>query len=90
MKDERRKQLDNRLTPIHLFKLTPKTNCGKCGTTSCFGFAAKLATSQNLPYFAGNAHEFRGRAFMHKGDPAATTATIGSSMSAESRSAPRM
>ena len=33
-------------TAVEVYKLLPKTNCGKCGTTSCFGFAAKLATSQ--------------------------------------------
>jgi hypothetical protein len=29
---------------VEIYRLLPKTNCGKCGTTSCFGFAAKLAT----------------------------------------------
>ncbi len=33
-------------TAVEIYKLLPKTNCGKCGTTSCMGFAAKLATSQ--------------------------------------------
>jgi hypothetical protein len=33
-------------TAIEIYKLLPKTNCGKCGTTSCMGFAAKLSTSQ--------------------------------------------
>jgi hypothetical protein len=33
-------------TAVEIYKLLPKTNCGKCGTTSCFGFAAKLATHQ--------------------------------------------
>lgn len=33
-------------TALEIYKHLPKTNCGKCGTTSCFGFAAKLATSQ--------------------------------------------
>lgn len=41
MKDERRKQLDERLTPIHLFKLTPKTNCGKCGHATCLAFSTQ-------------------------------------------------
>jgi len=31
---------------VDIYKLLPKTNCGKCGTASCFGFAAKLATRQ--------------------------------------------
>jgi hypothetical protein len=33
-------------TAVEIYKFLPKTNCGKCGTTSCFGFAAKLATHQ--------------------------------------------
>jgi hypothetical protein len=36
-------------TAVEIYKLLPKTNCGKCGTTSCFGFAAKLATRQASP-----------------------------------------
>ena len=31
---------------VEIYKLLPKTNCGKCGVSSCFGFAAKLATRQ--------------------------------------------
>jgi hypothetical protein len=41
VKDEHRKQLDNRLTPIHLFKLTPKTNCSKCGHPTCLAFSTQ-------------------------------------------------
>jgi len=33
-------------TAVEIYKYLPRTNCGQCGTTSCFGFAAKLATSQ--------------------------------------------
>jgi hypothetical protein len=36
-------------TAVELYKLLPKTNCGKCGLPSCFGFAAKLATNQASP-----------------------------------------
>ena len=36
-------------TAVEIYKLLPKTNCGKCGTASCFGFAAKLATHQASP-----------------------------------------
>jgi hypothetical protein len=36
-------------TAVEIYKFLPKTNCGKCGTTSCFGFAAKLATHQASP-----------------------------------------
>ena len=33
-------------TAVEIYKLLPKTNCGKCGLPSCFGYAAKLATRQ--------------------------------------------
>ncbi len=36
-------------TAVEIYKLLPKTNCGKCGLTSCFGFAARLATRQSKP-----------------------------------------
>lgn len=43
MKDEEyRKKLLNRLTPIHLYKLTPKTNCGECGFAACLAFATQV------------------------------------------------
>jgi hypothetical protein len=37
------------MTAVDIYKLLPKTNCGKCGTTSCFGFAARLASHQASP-----------------------------------------
>jgi len=33
-------------TAVEIYKLLPKTNCGKCGLPSCMGFAAKLSTNQ--------------------------------------------
>jgi len=36
-------------TAVEIYKLLPRTNCGKCGVPSCFGFAAKLATHQASP-----------------------------------------
>jgi hypothetical protein len=36
-------------TAVEIYKLLPRTNCGKCGLPSCFGFAAKLATHQASP-----------------------------------------
>ncbi len=36
-------------TAVEIYKLLPKTNCGKCGLPSCFGFAAKLASRQASP-----------------------------------------
>jgi len=36
-------------TAVEIYKLLPRTNCGKCGTASCFGYAAMLATRQASP-----------------------------------------
>lgn len=36
-------------TAVEIYRLLPRTNCGKCGLPSCFGFAAKLATGQASP-----------------------------------------
>jgi hypothetical protein len=30
-------------TAVEIYKLLPKTNCGTCGTPTCFGFATKVA-----------------------------------------------
>jgi hypothetical protein len=41
---------------IEIYKLLPKTNCGKCGVSSCFGFAAKLATRQAKTDYCPDMH----------------------------------
>lgn len=46
MKDERREMLDNRRTPMHLYKLTPKTNCKECGFATCLAFATQVIVGQ--------------------------------------------
>jgi hypothetical protein len=33
-------------TAVDIYKMLPKTNCGTCGTPTCFGFAVKLSTGQ--------------------------------------------
>jgi len=33
-------------TAVEIYKLLPKTNCGTCGMTNCFGFAVKVASGQ--------------------------------------------
>ncbi len=43
MENEHRQRLRNRLTPIHLYKITPKTNCGECGYPACLAFASHVA-----------------------------------------------
>jgi len=44
------------LSPIDIYKLLPRTNCGKCGQESCLAFAAAVskdkATPANCPNFA--------------------------------------
>src|SRR5512137_894053 len=34
------------LTGIEIFKLLPKTNCGKCGVPTCLAFAMNLAAGK--------------------------------------------
>jgi ArsR family metal-binding transcriptional regulator len=34
------------LQPLELYKLLPRTNCKKCGESTCFNFALKLAAGQ--------------------------------------------
>ena len=61
MKDEHREKLDKRLTPLQLYKLTPKTNCGKCGLATCLAFATQVVVGQveldACPYLDGEAVE---------------------------------
>ena len=35
-----------RLTPMAVFQRLPQTNCARCGESTCFNFALKLAASQ--------------------------------------------
>lgn len=46
MEDQHRSMLDNRRTPLHLYKLTPKTNCGECGFATCLAFATQVIVGQ--------------------------------------------
>lgn len=34
------------LSPINIYRLLPKTNCGECGEENCLAFAAKLASRE--------------------------------------------
>ncbi len=36
-------------TAVDVYRLLPRTNCGRCGTGTCFGFAAKLASGMASP-----------------------------------------
>lgn len=44
--EEFRRKLDNRLAPVHLYKLTPKTNCGECGFATCLAFSTQAIVGQ--------------------------------------------
>ena len=46
MEDKRREMLDKRLTPMHLYKLTPRTNCRECGFETCLAFATQVIVGQ--------------------------------------------
>ena len=41
-----RKKLKNRVVPLELYKLTPRTNCGECGQYTCLAFATQAVTGQ--------------------------------------------
>ncbi|MHC1744112.1 MAG: DUF3786 domain-containing protein [Syntrophobacteraceae bacterium] len=45
-KDDHRAMLDNRRTPLHLYQLTPKTNCQECGFATCLAFATQAIVGQ--------------------------------------------
>ena len=46
MQDGHREKLENRLVPLQLYKLTPKTNCGECGFATCLAFATQVIVGQ--------------------------------------------
>lgn len=46
MDDKHREMLNKRLNPMHLYKLTPKTNCKECGFETCFAFATQVIVGQ--------------------------------------------
>jgi hypothetical protein len=46
MEDKRREMLEKRLTPMHLYKLTPKTNCRECGFETCLAFSTQVIVGQ--------------------------------------------
>ncbi len=39
-------KLSNRLTPLDLYRLTPKSNCGACGFLTCLAFSTQVVTGQ--------------------------------------------
>ncbi len=54
------------LTGLEIFKLLPKTNCGKCGVPTCLAFAMKLAQKKaelkECPYASEQAKQVLGAA----------------------------
>ena len=43
---KRREKLMKRLTPLHLYKLTAKSNCGECGLLTCLAYATQVITGE--------------------------------------------
>lgn len=46
MEDDHRKKIDRRLTPLDLYKLTPRNNCGACGFATCLAFATQVVVGK--------------------------------------------
>ncbi len=46
MEDEHRRKIDQRLTPLELYKLTPRTNCGECGFAACLAFVTQAVVGK--------------------------------------------
>ena len=46
MEDKHREMLVKRLTPMHLYKLTPKNNCKDCGFETCLAFSTQVIVGQ--------------------------------------------
>ncbi|MBC7357086.1 MAG: DUF3786 domain-containing protein [Desulfacinum sp.] len=46
MDERKRRMIQNRITPIDLFKLTPKTNCGQCGQPTCLAYATQAVVGE--------------------------------------------
>lgn len=46
MEDEHRRKIDRRLTPLDLYKLTLRTNCGECGFATCLAFATQAVVGK--------------------------------------------
>ncbi|SMC21648.1 Putative Fe-S cluster [Desulfacinum hydrothermale DSM 13146] len=46
MDEEKRRMILNRITPIDLFKRTPKTNCGECAQPSCLAYATQAVVGE--------------------------------------------
>lgn len=42
----KRDPLKNRLVPLDIYKVTPKTNCGECGQPTCLAFATQAVVGE--------------------------------------------
>ncbi len=45
--DEKRELLKNRIVPLDIYRITPKTNCGDCGYPTCLAFATQAVVGEN-------------------------------------------
>lgn len=41
--------MSRKVQPIQIYMLLPRRNCGRCGVTTCLGFAAKLTSGEATP-----------------------------------------
>ncbi len=46
MDESRVEKIRNRVTPMQLYQLTPRTNCGECGFASCLAFSTQVVVGQ--------------------------------------------
>src|SRR5512143_3024315 len=44
-------------TPLEIYALLPKTNCGECGTATCLAFAAAILKEEKQPADCPRLHE---------------------------------
>ncbi len=45
--EDKRELLKNRVVPLDIYRLTPRTNCGDCGHPTCLAFATQAVVGEN-------------------------------------------
>lgn len=45
--EDKKELLKNRVVPLDIYRLTPRTNCGDCGQPTCLAFAAQAVVGEN-------------------------------------------
>jgi acetyl-CoA decarbonylase/synthase, CODH/ACS complex subunit gamma len=79
---EKRKKSIKEISPIDVYRLLPKTNCGECGEQNCMAFATRLVNGELLlsdcPPLHTTAYQESGEALDRLLAPPVKTVTIGS------------